>query len=97
MTNQTVSPITDEQLEELESAVSMALRSGATDKSGVKLGTSILALIARLRAAEVDAARWCLCKRMPRTWWLEAVDQASRKGGRSLDEAADAAMKESQP
>jgi hypothetical protein len=29
---------------------------------------------------------------MPKSWWLEAMAEAGRKGGRSLDESIDAAL-----
>lgn len=39
-----------------------------------------------------DAKRWQKCKTMPKSWWLEAMAEAGRKGGRSLDESIDAAL-----
>lgn len=41
---------------------------------------------------ERNAKRWQKCKTMPKAWWLEAMAEAARKGGRSLDESIDAAM-----
>lgn len=42
-------------------------------------------------ADKLDAERWRKCKTMRKAWWLEAMDEAGEKGGRSLDEAIDAA------
>lgn len=42
-------------------------------------------------ALRKDAERWHQCKAMPKAWWLEAMAEASRYGGRSLDESIDAA------
>lgn len=85
-----IEPISDEQLAELEAFCATPMFKD-DDNSPQTMG-ELRGLIARLRAVEVNAGRWCRCKRMPRTWWLEAVDEASRKGGRSLDDAIDAAM-----
>ena len=49
-------------------------------------------LRAEAEALRQDAGRWSKCKTMPKAWWLEAMDEASRKGGRSLDEQIDTAM-----
>lgn len=49
-------------------------------------------LRAEVEALRKDAERWEKCKSMPKAWWLEAMAEASRKGGRSLDEQIDAAM-----
>lgn len=44
---------------------------------------------ARVAELEADARRWRKCKRMRKSWWLEAMAEAWRKGGRSLDEQID--------
>ena len=44
---------------------------------------------ARVAELEADARRWRKCKRMRKSWWLEAMTEAGRKGGRSLDEQID--------
>lgn len=41
-----------------------------------------------------DAERYRKCKVIPKGWWLEAMAEAGRKGGRSLDESIDAAIAE---
>jgi hypothetical protein len=43
-------------------------------------------------ALKRDADRWRKCKTMNKQWWLDAMAEAAIKGGRSLDEAIDAAM-----
>ena len=58
--------------------------------------SNITALISRLRAAEKDASRWRKCKTMNVAWWPKAVSEAGRCGGRSLDQAIDDAMEESE-
>lgn len=46
-------------------------------------------LIEYLRQMRVDAERWQKCKRMRKSWWLEAIAEAGTKSGRSLDEQID--------
>ena len=49
-------------------------------------------LRAEVEALRPDAERWSKCKTMPKEWWLEAMADAGRKGGRSLDESIDVAL-----
>lgn len=63
------------------------------------IGASIHQSILREREAQhlrqmaQDAERWRKCKRMPKAWWLQAVEEAGLKGGRNLDEIIDAEPK----
>jgi hypothetical protein len=85
----------------------LAARSAleSCDWSNVPLGTKailghvvdLLWLAAQARPAQTeqtdrDAKRWQKCKTMPKSWWLGAMAEAGRKGGRSLDESIDAAL-----
>jgi hypothetical protein len=48
--------------------------------------------IAEYEKLKADAERWRKCKTMNKQWWLDAMAEAASKGGRSLDEAIDAAI-----
>lgn len=92
MTTTPVMTITDEQIAEIEAQCLKCEQQGG---AVLMRSDSLSVLISRLRSAEKDAARWRKCQTMPKTWWLEAMHEASMKDGRSLNAAIDAAMEQS--
>lgn len=74
------------QAQELRTAIAVATGIAASIR-----GLKPEADPARTQEAE-DAQRWRKCKRMPRAWWIQAIEEAGLKGGRSLDEIIDSAM-----
>ena len=97
MTTTPVMTITDEQIAEIEAAAEInAYVTNPWRFEELATASTVSALISRLRAAEKDASRWRKCKTMNVAWWPKAVSEAGRCGGRSLDQAIDDAMEESE-
>lgn len=86
MTTPIVASITDEQLAELELVVSQA-------EDDYPMKKLFMALIARLRAAEKDAARYRWLRKgsenLKSRYWLPSVKSS---GFQDIDDAVDTAM-----
>jgi hypothetical protein len=69
-----------------------ALRQKIIDAEKALSGDTIQIPLAEYEKLKADAERWRKCKTMNKQWWLDAMAEAAIKGGRSLDEAIDAAI-----